>query len=571
VGLGDPVTADTDELQPETGPGDQARRPLWIRRYFGRFSLAGSAVALACFCLSLTPSLVPRAWLIQAVVSGLIAVLGYAIGTFAGWLVRTLVPWRPGPWARRTARWALAVCAVVLIPLFGVLGARWQHQVRELAGAAQPSESRYVFVVLIAIVVTALLLTIARAVWWVIRWVARRLGRFLTPKMATAGALLIVCVLGVLLFNGVLVRFFSSRTDAIFSARDRETPAGVTEPATALRSGSPASLVPWSTLGRQGRIFVSEGPTTQQISAFTGQPAQEPIRVYAGLQSADSIPAEAALAVRELERSGAFNRKVIVVGTTTGTGWLNPEMVDPVEYMYGGDTAIVSMQYSYLPSWLSFLADKGPAQEAGRDLFDDVYDHWVQLPAAHRPKLVVFGESLGSFGGEAAFSGTQDIRDRVSGVLWVGPTNSNELWSRFTGARQPGTPEWRPTYEDGQTVHFADNVGTLDPSAPGWQQPRAVYLQNATDPITWWNFGLAFRSPAWLKGPRGPGVSPAMQWYPLVTFWQVTADMADSTSVPPGFGHVFSKLEGASAWASIIPPSGWTPERTAELARQPVN
>ena len=59
-----------------------------------------------------------------------------------------------------------------------------------------------------------------------------------------------------------------------------------------------------------------------------------------------------------------------------------------------------------------------------------------------------------------------------------------------------------------------------------------------------------------------------MQWYPLVTFWQVTADMADSTSVPPGFGHVFSTLESASAWASIIPPSGWTPQRTAALAEQ---
>jgi uncharacterized membrane protein len=560
---------DAGELAPETGPGDQATRLPRIRRYLGRFSLAGWATALTCFCLSLTPSLVPRAWLIQAVVSGLIAVLGYAIGTFAGWLIRTLVPWRPGPWARRAARWVLAVCTVVLIPLFGVLGARWQHQVRELAGAAQPSEGRYVFVVLIAIVVTALLLTIARALWWVIRWVARLLGRFLTPKMAAAGALLIVCVLLVLLVNGVLVRFLSSRTDAIFSTRDGGTPAGVAQPAVPQRSGSPASLVPWSTLGRQGRIFVSEGPTTQQISAFTGQPAQEPIRVYAGLQSAHSIPDEAALAVKELERSGAFNRKVIVVGTTTGTGWLNPDMVDPVEYMYGGDTAVVSIQYSYLPSWLSFLADKGPAQEAGRDLFDDVYDHWVQLPAAHRPKLVVFGESLGSFGGEAAFSGTQDIRDRVSGVLWVGPTNSNDLWSRFTAGRQPGTPEWRPTYEDGQTVHFADDIATLDPSSPSWQQPRVVYLQNATDPITWWNLGLAFRSPAWLKGPRGPGVSPVMQWYPLVTFWQVTADMADSTSVPPGFGHVFSKLEGASAWASIIPPPGWTPDQTAELARQP--
>jgi uncharacterized membrane protein len=96
-----------------------------------------------------------------------------------------------------------------------------------------------------------------------------------------------------------------------------------------------------------------------------------------------------------------------------------------------------------------------------------------------------------------------------------------------------------------------------------------VYLQNASDPIVWWSPRLALRAPGWLQGPRGPAVSPAMRWYPLVTFWQVTADMADSTSVPPGAGHVYSGLEGASASASIIPPPGWTPERTAELARQP--
>jgi uncharacterized membrane protein len=64
-----------------------------------------------------------------------------------------------------------------------------------------------------------------------------------------------------------------------------------------------------------------------------------------------------------------------------------------------------------------------------------VYDEWHQLPAGHRPKLVVFGESLGSFGGEAAFSGTEDIRDRTSGVFWVGSTNTNTLWSRFTAGR----------------------------------------------------------------------------------------------------------------------------------------
>jgi uncharacterized membrane protein len=64
-------------------------------------------------------------------------------------------------------------------------------------------------------------------------------------------------------------------------------------------------------------------------------------------------------------------------------------------------------------------------------------------------------------------------------------------------------------------------------------------------------------------------VSPTLHWYPLVTFCQVTVDMAGSTPVPPGYEHVHSALEGASAWASIILPLGWTPKRTAALARQP--
>jgi uncharacterized membrane protein len=151
---------------------------------------------------------------------------------------------------------------------------------------------------------------------------------------------LVAIVVAVALLTVGRVRFVSSRTDAIFAGVDRGTAAGVSEPTAPQRSGSPASLVPWPTLGRQGRSFVAGGPTTEQISAFTGQPADKPVRVHAGLKSAHSIPAEAALAIRELERTGAFKRKVTVVATTTGTGWLNENLVDPVEYMYGGDTAI---------------------------------------------------------------------------------------------------------------------------------------------------------------------------------------------------------------------------------------
>ena len=231
----------------------------------------------------------------------------------------------------------------------------------------------------------------------------------------------------------------------------------------------------------------------------------EPIRVYAGLESAPSIGAQAALVVRELDRTGAFDRKVLVVATTTGTGWVNPAMIDPLEYMYGGDTAIAAIQYSFLPSWISFIADKEPAKEAGRDLFDAVYARWHQLPAGHRPKLVVFGESLGSFGGEAAFSGTEDIRDRTSGVLWVGPTNSNTLWSRFTAERDPGSPEWRPVYQGGATVRFITAPQELTQRSPAWTEPRVVYLQNTSDPIIWWSWELAFT-------PAGLAPRPDAAW-----------------------------------------------------------
>jgi uncharacterized membrane protein len=536
-----------------------------------RFSMPGLAGALACYCLSLTPSLLPRTWYLQAVMSGVTAAIGYVIGLFVAWLLRSLIPWRPGPAVRRAGRGVLAVAAVVLIPLFGVLGAEWQHQIRELVDASQPSEARYVLVVGVSVVITIAIIMLFRGIRWLVRLVARLLGRFIPHGAALPAAVLVVCVLLGFLVTGVLSRAAIGAANSVFSGVDSGTAAGVTEPASPLRSGSPESLVPWSTLGRQGRTFVDGGPTAAEVGKFSGTAGMEPIRVYVGLNSAPSIAAESALAVRELERTGAFSRKVIVVATTTGTGWVNPAMIDPLEYMYDGDTAVVAIQYSFLPSWISFIADKAPAQEAGSDLFNAVYDRWSQLPAGHRPKLVVFGESLGSFGGEAAFSGTQDIRDRTSGVLWVGPTNSNVLWSRFTAERDPGTPEWHPVYQGGKTVRFATSLNDLNPASPGWTQPRVVYLQNTSDPIVWWSWQLAFHQPGWLRGTHPPDVSSAMRWYPLVTFWQVAADLALATAVPPGHGHTYGTLQAASAWASIIPPPGWTPERTAALGRLPAS
>src|SRR4029079_1109278 len=128
------------------------------------------------------------------------------------------------------------------------------------------------------------------------------------------------------------------------------------------------------------------------------------IRIYSGLESASTIQDRANLAVADLKRAGGFQRQIIEVVTTTGTGWVDEEGAKPIEYMYNGNSAIVSMQYSYLPSSLSFLVDKQKALDAGKELYNAVYNELLSLPANDRPKIVVFGESLGSFGGEAAFS-----------------------------------------------------------------------------------------------------------------------------------------------------------------------
>jgi uncharacterized membrane protein len=119
----------------------------------------------------------------------------------------------------------------------------------------------------------------------------------------------------------------------------------------------------------------------------------------AGTVSAKDVEGRAELAVADLERAGGFDRANLLVATTTGSGWLDAGAIDSFEYLTGGDSAVVAMQYSSLPSWLSYLVDQQKAREAGRQLFDAVYDHWSKLPPADRPRLFVFGLSLGSFGG----------------------------------------------------------------------------------------------------------------------------------------------------------------------------
>jgi uncharacterized membrane protein len=353
--------------------------------------------------------------------------------------------------------------------------------------------------------------------------------------------------------------------DGSLAVGDLTTPADVSRPRTSLRSGGPGSLIPWDSLGRQGRIFVGKGPDAAKISALTGRPAVEPIRIFAGTASADTTEDQARLAVDDLFRAGGFTRGSLLVTTTTGTGWVEPSAASSFEYLTGGDSAIVALQYSHLPSPLSFLVDHTKARVAGRDLFDAVYDRWSRLAPGARPRLYVFGESLGSFGGENAFSGEADLANRTSGALFVGPPSFNPLYREFIDSRDDGSREVEPVFRDGRVIRFANRARTsIPPDGQPWAGTRVLYLQQPSDPVTWWSPHLILQRPDWLEERRGSDVSDSMRWIPLVTFWQVTADLALGFSTPPGHGHNFSG-EHVDGWNAILRPQGWTPAMLGEL------
>ena len=227
------------------------------------------------------------------------------------------------------------------------------------------------------------------------------------------------------------------------------------------------------------------------------------------------------------------------------------------------------MQYSYLPSWVSFLVDRSKAAEAGEQMITAVDDRISSMTPEDRPTLLVFGESLGSFGTESAFTSPANLLANVDGALLVGPTFVNPLHKVLVDERFDGSPSWRPLVDDGESFRFAVEPSDLtdlelfdDPD--NWPQPRVVYLQNSSDPITYFNPSLLWSKPSWLEGERGPDINPDMVWVPAVSFFQVAADMAFSMDVPAGHGHRYGSnvVEG---WVQLESPEDWTADDTAAL------
>ncbi|KXU87530.1 hypothetical protein CI15_15430 [Paraburkholderia monticola] len=541
-------------------------------------TLSGSLLALLFWWQSLTPTMIPRSWATQTVISAICVAIGYGLGTLAGYGAHRLVArWGRLPRNEIRRRSWIALVVVWLIAL--VLGAKlwlgWQNEQRSFMGMASLVWSDGVLVGVISPFAAALLVVVARVVARGVAAVRRLIQRHVPSIVSVPATALLIILIGIALGRGVVLPALTSAVNFVHSRANEDTTEGTVAPESSAVSGGSESFVAWDSLGRMGRDFVAAVTSTQRLALFHGADASlvEPVRVYVGVRSADTLEERAQLAVRELERAGGFDRKLLVVWIPTGTGWIVPNAAASLEQLYRGDTAIVAIQYSFLPSRYAIFMDAGLANEAGITLFDAVRARWSQLPPQRRPKLVLFGKSLGAAGVEAPFvaahasSSVANMVARTDGVLIAGAKQSNPIHAQLTRERDRGSPFWQPIFDGGRTVRFQNRDPHQVALDAAWPSPRIVYLQHPADPAVFWSVEAFWRPPEWLARPRGFDMPDAMRWFPLVSGVQAVADVIHQLGVPQGFGHNYSAEDYIRGWASVVPPEGWTDADTHRLAR----
>jgi uncharacterized membrane protein len=538
-------------------------------RLWRSFSTSGLLLATLFFAASLTPSLLPRNLLAQGVLSGFSLVIGYGIGAFGCWLWAYMELPQPTCNFLRVAKLATATgCAGIAVCSLWQ-ATEWQNSIRALMELEPVDTAQPLAVVLIALTVFMVLEALARSFRLTLRFVAVRTNRFLPRRLSNVIGGVAALALFWSVINGALFGGALRVADASFLEYDKLIEPETGPPTDPLKSGSSASLLAWDELGRQGREFISSGPSSEDISAFSGRGALTPVRVYVGLRSADTAKARAKLALEELKRVGGFKRPVLIVATPTGTGWVDPAALDSVEYLHGGAVASVALQYSYLASWLYLVAAPGYAADSARALFKEIYGYWATLPRDSRPRLYLHGLSLGAAHSEQSTDLIEVLGDPFAGALWSGPPYSSRLWRFLTDRRNPGSYAWLPRFRDGSFVRFMNQDGEAanppsDPSAR-WGPMRVIYLQYASDPVTFFDYRSLYREPDWMQLPRGPDVSPQLRWYPIVTFLQLGLDMFMATTAPIGYGHVYAPAHYIDAWIELTDVRGWSAEEIKRL------
>jgi len=343
---------------------------------------------------------------------------------------------------------------------------------------------------------------------------ARGRGRGPGPTLAVlGGTAIVVGVVGAVVARQTLAKLTveGQALDASFA----------TPPTDPLVSGGPGSLVTVTELGREGARFVGTATTPEGIRQVTGKdPVAQPVRVFIGVDSASTPEQRVGLAMAELRRTGAFDRAYLIIQAPAGSGYANATPIDVTEVLALGDCASVAIGYGVLPSFLS-LGKVALGGHTQRLLLDAIHDELKFRE--HKPRILLYGESLGAKVQEAAIpSGTPDLDYYgVHAALWVG-TPGGKVADEFHAN----------VATESYTVDRPEQLPNPMPSP----RPRVWFLEHDGDPVVRFRSELLTQRPAWLPvdGTRGRNIPAEMTWKPGITWAEAFVDTMFATRIKPG-------------------------------------
>ena len=534
-----------------------------------RAGLAGAEVATWG---AVSPSLLPHSWWATAANVGVLQGMGHGFATVASQALRPVRSDEPQSLLPGPVRLAMTgVTAGVFVTSLR----RRAHQEKLVESDEKFKVSPQILGITVGTLGYGVVLLVGDAIQTFIDAINELLGKKLPPvaswplAIAGGGALLI------LVGDQMVVRRFAVRVSRQAQELDREFMRGADQPKRPERSGSPDSAVDWNTMGRQGRAVVAGGPRKEDIERLVDGEAMEPIRIFVGLDTerddAPDFEEMAAVAIEEMRRTGAFERSHIAVMSAAGTGWINDFHTSGFEFVTRGDSAVVAMQYSYLPSAYSYLADRKNPVNSSRVLIEAIRSELQKLDPEKRTKLYVGGESLGAYGVSDAFETVEEFLEQTSGGVFTGTPGFASNHSYLTRHREKGSPQRLPLIDGGRHVRFTAHPAHLRHDFRGhsyantWVEPRFVFAQHASDPVVWWEPSLAWKAPDWLREPGSRGEpAPAaqhldaldtMRWMPLVTYWQIGIDQLPSKDYPSPHGHNYHD-ETVAYWNAVVHGAG---------------
>lgn len=398
---------------------------------------------------------------------------------------------------------------------------------------AKPRDVRPVQAVAIAGGITGALIGFARAESFAARQVSRAAARVFGGRPEDHVTFGRVTVLTTSLFAG---RALMNKLVTVLNNAGEEFELAHREaPTLSEVTGGPGSTVPWELQSREGRRWLSMTLLASSIEKVMQKPAKQPIRVYASLKSADSEEQRAEVLMRELERTGAFERKVIALFSPTGSGYVNYVANETLEYLTQGDCASAAIEYSVLPSSFSLLSVPTGTRQT-RLVVNAIMRRLYSMKPEDRPRFVMFGESLGSQVSQGLFTDQGAWGPKSSGLdaaVWVGTPSASKWRKQLWGDR---TLADAPDVGPGE-VYLPRNIADWQAtSAEDRQKVRYLLLQNGDDPIPKFGSDLIWKQPDWLSldFERPLGVPNKSRWIPFITFYQTFIDMLNALLPTPG-------------------------------------